>query len=52
MVNYTDTDERKAIEEWLTKKQISPMSNCPISGTELYSNQVLKMLIEQYVQQR
>ena len=46
------TYERKAIEEWLAKKQTSPMINCAIAGTQLYSNKVLKMLIEQYVQQR
>ena len=45
------TYERKAIEEWLTKKQTSPIMNVSIKGTQLYSNKVLKMLIDKYVQQ-
>jgi len=46
------TYERKAIEEWLTKKQTSPIMNLSINGTQLYSNKVLKMLINKYIQQR
>lgn len=46
------TYERKAIEEWLTKKQTSPIMNVSIHGTQLYPNKVLKMLIDKYVQQR
>lgn len=42
--------ERKAIEEWLTKKQTSPIMNVPISGTQLYPNKILKMLINKYLQ--
>jgi WD40 repeat protein len=45
------TYERKAIEEWLTKKQTSPITNLSIKGTQLYSNKILKMLINKYVQQ-
>lgn len=45
------TYERKAIEEWLTKKQSSPILNLSIQGTQLYPNKVLKMLIDQYMQQ-
>ncbi len=46
------TYERRAIEEWLTKKQTSPIMNLSINGTQLYSNKVLKMLINKYIQQR
>jgi WD40 repeat protein len=46
------TYERKAIEEWLTKKQTSPIMNVSIKGTQLYPNKILKMLIDQYEQQR
>jgi len=46
------TYERKAIEEWLTKKQTSPILNLSINGTQLYSNKVLKMLIDKHVQQQ
>ena len=45
------TYERKAIEEWLTKKKTSPIMNVPIKNTHVYSNKVLKMLIDKYVQQ-
>jgi hypothetical protein len=45
------TYERKAIEEWLAKKQTSPIMNLSMNGTQLYSNKVLKMLIHKYVQQ-
>ena len=44
--------ERRAIEAWLAKKQSSPMSNSSITGTQLYANKILKMLIEQHLQQR
>ncbi|CAF1003515.1 unnamed protein product [Adineta ricciae] len=46
------TYERKAIEEWLTKKQTSPMMNVSIKKTQLYSNKTLKMLIDKYVHQQ
>lgn len=46
------TYERKAIEEWLTKKQTSPIMNLSIKSTQLYPNKVLKMLIDKYIQQR
>ncbi|CAF1124589.1 unnamed protein product [Adineta steineri] len=45
------TYERKAIEEWLANKQTSPMMNVSIKKTQLYSNKVLKMLIDKYMQQ-
>ncbi|UJR16374.1 hypothetical protein I4U23_003277 [Adineta vaga] len=45
------TYERKAIEEWITKKQTSPMMNISIKNTQIYSNKNLKMLIDKYVQQ-
>jgi hypothetical protein len=45
------TYERKAIEEWLTKKKTSPIMNSSIKGTQIYPNKVLKMLIDQYLQQ-
>ena len=44
------TYERKAIEEWLTKKQTSPIMNISISGTQLYPNKILKMLINKHMQ--
>jgi len=34
------TYERKAIEEWLTKKQTSPILNLSIKDTPLYSNKI------------
>ncbi|CAM4758295.1 unnamed protein product [Rotaria magnacalcarata] len=43
------TYERKAIEEWLAKKPTSPIMNLSIKGTQLYSNKILKMLIDKYV---
>jgi hypothetical protein len=46
------TYERKAIEEWLAKNQTSPMINISIKNTPLYSNKILKMLIDAHVQQR
>ena len=45
------TYERKAIEEWLTKKKTSPIMNSPIKATQIYPNKVLKMLIDQYLHQ-
>lgn len=45
------TYERKAIEEWLSKKQTSPMINLSIKGTQFYPNKILKMLIDKYLQQ-
>ena len=44
--------ERKAIEEWLLKKQTSPIMNSPIQNKQLYPNKILRMLIDKYVQQR
>ena len=44
------TYERRAIEEWLTKKQTSPIMNLSINGTQLYPNKVLKMLINKHLQ--
>jgi hypothetical protein len=45
------TYERKAIEEWLTKKQTSPILNLSINGTQIYPNKILKMLIDKYIQE-
>lgn len=45
------TYERKAIEEWLTKKQTSPIINSSIEGTQIYPNKILKMLIDRYIEQ-
>lgn len=38
--------ERAAITEWLTKSNDSPMHGLALSCTELYSNPVLKEIIE------
>lgn len=46
------TYERRAIEEWLTRKQTSPMMNLSIVNTHLYPNKNLKKLIDRFVQQR
>jgi len=46
------TYERKAIEEWLMKKQTSPILNSSIKGTQLYPNKILKMLIDKNFHQR
>ncbi len=46
------TYERKAIEEWLTKKKTSPIMNVSIIATQLYPNKVLRMLIDKYVREQ
>lgn len=44
------TYERKAIEGWLQKKKTSPIMNVPMKQVQLYSNKVLKMLIDKHAE--
>lgn len=40
--------ERKAIESWMTKKQVSPMTNQPLKNKDVLPNRQLKKLIDDY----
>lgn len=42
--------ERVAITEWLTRKQISPLTREPMLNSNLNSNRLLKQQIERYIE--
>jgi len=44
------TYERRAIEEWLQKKNTSPLAGTPLQSTVLYPNYSLKSRISEWQQ--
>jgi hypothetical protein len=43
------TYERRAIEEWLTRKTTSPMTGEPLAHTHLTPNHVVRGLCRKYI---